>query len=137
ARSVSLSATVPMPTGSSRTPRSLDREARRRHRHRIHLRRCPPPWRPRRACLPVPVPMHAALDRLGGGGGGIMRTLYVSDLDGTLLGTDQRLSDASRSIINDLVAEGMLFTVATGRSLPPTELVLRGLDLRLPIICMN
>jgi len=66
-----------------------------------------------------------------------MRTLYVSDLDGTLLGADQRLSDATRSIINDLVAEGMLFTVATGRSLPPTELVLRGLDLRLPIICMN
>jgi hypothetical protein len=66
-----------------------------------------------------------------------MRTLYVSDLDGTLLGDDSRLSDTSRVIINDLVAQGMLFTVATGRSLPPTELVLRGLDLRAPIICMN
>jgi len=67
----------------------------------------------------------------------IIRTLYVSDLDGTLLGDNSRLSDTSRMIINDLVGQGMLFTVATGRSLPPTELVLRGLDLRLPIICMN
>lgn len=66
-----------------------------------------------------------------------MRTLYVSDLDGTLLGGDQRLSPGTREIINELVADGMLFTVATGRSLPPTELVLRGLDLRQPIICMN
>lgn len=66
-----------------------------------------------------------------------MRTLYVSDLDGTLLADNGRLSEASRAIINGLVDQGMLFTVATGRSLPPTELVLRGLDLRAPIICMN
>ncbi len=65
------------------------------------------------------------------------RVLYVTDLDGTLLGQDHRVSAASREIINDLVAQGMLFTVATGRSLPPTELVLSGLDLRLPIICNN
>lgn len=66
-----------------------------------------------------------------------MRILYVTDLDGTLLGGDQRLSATSLAIINDLVAQGMLFTVATGRSLPPTDFVLRGLDLRTPLICMN
>lgn len=66
-----------------------------------------------------------------------MRTLYVSDLDGTLLGDDGRLSAASLATINELVADGLLFTVATGRSLTPTQLVLRGLDLRLPIVCMN
>jgi len=66
-----------------------------------------------------------------------MRILYVSDLDGTLLGDDQQLSPTSLAIINDLVAQGMLFTVATGRSLPTTDSVLRGLDLRQPIICMN
>jgi 5-amino-6-(5-phospho-D-ribitylamino)uracil phosphatase len=65
------------------------------------------------------------------------RTLYVTDLDGTLLGPDHRLSPTSLTIINRLVADGMLFTVATGRSLPPTELVLRGLDLRTPIVCNN
>jgi Cof subfamily protein (haloacid dehalogenase superfamily) len=65
------------------------------------------------------------------------RTLYVTDLDGTLLGDDHRLSPNTLAIINELVADGMLFTVATGRSLPPTELVLRGLDLRVPIICNN
>ncbi len=65
------------------------------------------------------------------------RVLYVTDLDGTLLGDDHRVSATTLRIINDLVAQGMLFTVATGRSLPPTELVLRGLDLRLPFVCNN
>jgi 5-amino-6-(5-phospho-D-ribitylamino)uracil phosphatase len=65
------------------------------------------------------------------------RILYVSDLDGTLLGEDLRLSDTSRDVINELVGDGLWFTVATGRSLPPTDLVLRGLDLRLPLILMN
>jgi Cof subfamily protein (haloacid dehalogenase superfamily) len=67
----------------------------------------------------------------------VTRVLYVTDLDGTLLGADNRLSPTSRAIINELVDRGMLFTVATGRSLPPTEIVLRGLDLRLPIVCNN
>ena len=33
------------------------------------------------------------------------KTLYVTDLDGTLLGSDQKVSSYSCSVINDLVAE--------------------------------
>lgn len=43
-------------------------------------------------------------------------TLYVSDMDGTLLGTDSRVSPASAELMQQLVAEGALFTVATART---------------------
>lgn len=66
-----------------------------------------------------------------------MPILYVSDLDGTLLGRDQRLSEQTIQTINDLVASGMLFTVATARSTPSARQVLADLDLRLPAIHMN
>ena len=46
-----------------------------------------------------------------------MSTLYISDLDGTLLNKDARLSKRSAEIINGLIRRGMLFTVATARSL--------------------
>lgn len=36
-----------------------------------------------------------------------MRTLYVSDLDGTLLCRDQRISGYTARTINRLVGEGM------------------------------
>lgn len=66
-----------------------------------------------------------------------MRVLYVSDLDDTLLDADQRLHPDTARIINELVADGLMFTVATARALPPTRLVLRDLHLRLPVACMN
>jgi hydroxymethylpyrimidine pyrophosphatase-like HAD family hydrolase len=56
----------------------------------------------------------------------MMRTLYVSDLDGTLLDRDQRVSEQTATIINELVASGMLFTVATARSTPSARRVLAG-----------
>lgn len=44
------------------------------------------------------------------------RTLYVSDLDGTLLGNDSRVSAASAEIISSLSRDGALITVATART---------------------
>lgn len=44
------------------------------------------------------------------------RTLYVSDMDGTLLGGDSRVSPASAEILNRLVERGVMFTVATART---------------------
>lgn len=43
-------------------------------------------------------------------------TLYISDLDGTLLGTDSRVSERSAAIISDLTALGANITVATART---------------------
>lgn len=44
------------------------------------------------------------------------RTLYVSDLDGTLLDTSSRVSAESKAILNPLIAQGAMFTVATART---------------------
>lgn len=44
------------------------------------------------------------------------KTLYVSDMDGTLLGTDSRVSERSAEIISELTGRGALITVATART---------------------
>ena len=43
------------------------------------------------------------------------KTLYVSDLDGTLLRRDQTVSPFTAETINTLTARGMLFSYATAR----------------------
>lgn len=48
-----------------------------------------------------------------------MPTLYLSDLDGTLLHSDQRTSAYTNAAINRLVGEGMLFSYAT--AVPTTQ----------------
>lgn len=45
-----------------------------------------------------------------------MTTLYISDLDGTLLGSDSRVSGRSAEIITSLTRNGALITVATART---------------------
>ncbi|MDE7125160.1 MAG: HAD hydrolase family protein, partial [Muribaculaceae bacterium] len=45
-----------------------------------------------------------------------LRTLYVSDLDGTLLNTDSRISKRTSEIITGLTDRGALITVATART---------------------
>lgn len=66
-----------------------------------------------------------------------MKTLYVSDLDGTLLNDGQRISDYSAGIINQLVDRGMDFTFATARSLSTASLVTKNLKLNTPVIIYN
>ena len=45
-----------------------------------------------------------------------MKTLYVSDLDGTLLRSDAKISPESCRLLNGLIDRGMLFTYATARA---------------------
>lgn len=66
-----------------------------------------------------------------------MRVLYVSDLDGTLLNTQDAISPYSIDVINRLVEEGMLFTYATARSLSSASVVTKGLNSRIPVIAYN
>lgn len=65
------------------------------------------------------------------------KTLYVTDLDGTLLNSQDRISPLSIQIINDLVDKGMLFTYATARSLVSASIVTEGLSTKVPIIAYN
>jgi len=66
-----------------------------------------------------------------------MKTLYVTDLDGTLLNNDGKLSEYSIKTINNLVEKGMYFTYATSRSLQSASKVTRDLLLNLPVITRN
>ena len=45
-----------------------------------------------------------------------MSSVYISDLNGTLLRNDATLSDFAEENLRDLLAEGLLFTVASARS---------------------
>lgn len=55
------------------------------------------------------------------------RTLYVTDLDGTLLDPSSRVPDESREILNSLIDRGAMITVATARTPATVELLLDGL----------
>ena len=66
-----------------------------------------------------------------------MKTLYVTDLDGTLLRTDDTVSPFTINTVNGLVDKGMLFTYATARSLVSASVVTKGLSARIPVIAYN
>ncbi|WP_028042941.1 Cof-type HAD-IIB family hydrolase [Candidatus Stoquefichus massiliensis] len=66
-----------------------------------------------------------------------MKILYVSDLDGTLLRSDERTSDYTNQVINQLVEKGMLFSYATARSYHTSQKVTKGLNAQIPLIVYN
>lgn len=66
-----------------------------------------------------------------------MKTLYLSDLDGTLLNSAARLSDNSAEMLNSLIEAGMLFSVATARTAATVLDIFSGVKLNVPLILMN
>lgn len=66
-----------------------------------------------------------------------MRTLYITDLDGTFFDNNGTVSDKSRRIINALTQKGLLFSVATARSSMTAKDLLKGLHITAPIVLMN
>lgn len=66
-----------------------------------------------------------------------MKTLYVTDLDGTLLNKQLAVPPRSIKIINSLIQQGMCFTYATARSLHSSSIVTSGLNITLPVIIYN
>ena len=65
------------------------------------------------------------------------KTLYVSDLDGTLLRPDERISPFSCDTINRLAEDGMLFSYATARSFHTAKKCAAGLTAKIPLIVYN
>ncbi len=66
-----------------------------------------------------------------------MKTLYVSDLDGTLLRSNETTSEYTNNIINKLTDRGMIFSYATARSLITAKKVTSGLRAEIPLIVYN
>lgn len=66
-----------------------------------------------------------------------MKTLYVSDLDKTLLRSNQKTSEFTNRTINHLVEKGMLFSYATARSYITAHKATHGLNAEIPLIVYN
>lgn len=65
------------------------------------------------------------------------KCLYVSDLDGTLLRSDETISEYTCNVINKLTENGGLFSYATARSYVTAKKVTKGLDAKIPLIVYN
>ena len=63
--------------------------------------------------------------------------LYVSDLDGTLLDGDGQLPINSVQRINKLIDNGLNFTIATARNYDSAYPLLKGLNIKHPVILFN
>lgn len=66
-----------------------------------------------------------------------MRTLYVTDLDGTLMRDDKTISNESVAILNRLLSKGIFLTYATARSLSSASEITKSISLNLPVIIRN
>ncbi|MBQ8182108.1 MAG: HAD family hydrolase [Ruminococcus sp.] len=66
-----------------------------------------------------------------------IKTLYISDLDGTLLNSSGELSENTASDLNFLLDKGMHFTFATARTIYSAGAITAALDIDIPCILMN
>ena len=65
------------------------------------------------------------------------KTLFISDLDGTLLQPNERLSPFTRETLEDLINQGMTFSYATARSYATSRICTAGLNAPIPLITHN
>ena len=66
-----------------------------------------------------------------------MKTLYVTDLDGTLLEPDKSIKPDNLKLINQLIDEDVNITYATARSLITAKQVIGDINFKIPVIVQN
>ena len=66
-----------------------------------------------------------------------MKTLYVTDLDGTLLEPDKSIKPENLKLINQLIDEDVNITYATARSLITAKQVIGDINFKIPVIVQN
>jgi Cof subfamily protein (haloacid dehalogenase superfamily) len=64
-------------------------------------------------------------------------SVLLSDVDGTLVTTDKRLTDAARGAVRDLHDQGIAFTVTSSRPPLGLRMLVEPLSLRLPMAAYN
>ena len=65
------------------------------------------------------------------------KTLFVSDLDGTLLDSEAKLSERTVDLLNAAIRMGANFTVATARTSATVDVLLKKVEMKLPAIVMT
>lgn len=66
-----------------------------------------------------------------------MKTLYISDLDGTLLSSSGTVSAPSVALLNHAIARGALFSVATARTPATVSSILKDVNVSIPLVVMT
>lgn len=66
-----------------------------------------------------------------------MKTLYISDLDGTLLNNEAEISEKSVNLLNKFILKGNFFTVATARTAASVVKMLAKVSINIPVVLMN
>jgi len=66
-----------------------------------------------------------------------VKTLYLTDLDGTLLHSNERISDYTANVVNSFVKSGGYFSYATARSFVTASAVTAKLNTKFPVVCYN
>lgn len=64
-------------------------------------------------------------------------TLYISDLDGTLLSPDGKLSPTTVTLLNHAISRGALISVATARTPATVSRLLRDVNITVPLVVMT
>lgn len=64
-------------------------------------------------------------------------TLYISDLDGTLLNSSQKIKNRAVDMLNDMIENGALFTYCTARRIHSSGPIMKDVNINLPVSLMN
>lgn len=67
----------------------------------------------------------------------ISKTLFVSDLDGTLLNANSKLSTTTVALLNEAIERGAMFSIATARTPSTVDGIMQDVHTRLPFIVMT
>jgi len=65
------------------------------------------------------------------------KTLYISDLDGTLLNQSAELTLYTKTALNRMIEDGLRFTIATARTPATANIILEGVRWDLPLVLLN
>lgn len=64
-------------------------------------------------------------------------TLYISDLDGTLLNSSKKIKPRAVEMLNDMIDSGVMFTYCTARRIHSSGPIMKDVNIQLPVALMN
>lgn len=64
-------------------------------------------------------------------------TLYISDLDGTLLNSSRKIKPRAVQMLNDMIDNGVMFTYCTARRIHSAGPIMKDVNIHLPVALMN